>query len=1301
MSFLPQIIVGGLGLLFVFGGVYSLCIFKKNLTPKCTSHVHLSFRQRWCCYSRIVKNSRKWQFHPFTTERNRSSLFNPFIQSLISNANGLVLPGLVRRTGVLSGIMVVLFSASLIAGNLTSVQSGTWSNTATWGGQIPGAGDNVTIAHTITSNTEVSCTNLTINAGGSCSVSGTNTLTISGNWVNNGTFNANNSTVVFTGASSIFSGSSVSSFYNCVLNKGTDLSAKLTITSNLTISNLTLNFGVLEITGGTTTINDIVNKDNTIPSTCGFIVAGGTLNTKNFTLENEGLIRIISGTASFGTQSGNSVHTQIDGAFEVAGGNVFVAGRLENTAGGYLVKPTIPSGLNITGGTITIGTVGNELSSKGTLDVSSNGAFKFSGGTIIFQNSSTATTPLDIALIFGSGNGTKNTTGGTFQFGNGSTPVGALFRTKSEIPIDNLIINSNSSVRIVNNDLIIGNKLTMSGGNIDATSERLILSNPSITSLVRTSGLVTGKMQRAIGLNGGFSYLFPVGNGANYTPLTLNFAGLSTAGNITVESVGGIQPNIGSSLLNNSKTVNTHWNVLKSGVSFTSLGIDFSFPAVPGNSGSYRIGMYNGSTWSYPSVSSSSTTTAGFTGLTSLDAKDSFAIAECLQPTITLGMSPAICQGSTSAGLPYTSTNSPTKYRINFDATANSAGLTDINLPTALPASSMVISVPVGIAPDTYNGTVYVQNVVDCESIGTSFTLTINPIPVVSATPVSQTICSDLSTGISLTSQVSGATFSWTVTQRGVTGAINGSGSFIAQQLTVTGQTPGTVTYTITPTANGCSGTPVNVAVKVNPNASIVAVTGNNSLCINRTTPYTATAFLGGGTGTWSSSNSSVATVDSDSGLVTGISAGTATITYSISGGCSSAFAEKSVTIEANPNATIRGTDTVCLNTSAPVITFSNPRSTGETITYNINGGSNLTVNVEANATATVSAPTGTAGTYTYNLVSAVYQTGLACSNNLTGSATITVVPVPSCSVAGQATVFAGTAYTYTSTPVPADQVTHVWSITGNGTISGTTTSSTVNVVAGAPGTYTLRDDINRLGCTSFCTYTVTVISPCDISPVVGSVSNTTSTVFTATAGMDIYSWSVSGNGSIPSGVTNSRTVTVLSGTGCTSYTVAVSLTKNGITSSCTQTVSVVDTTAPGYTVSPTTAEFCVINIQSAVMSLGTLQVTPAPASDYVLFKHGTDTSLDLNMANATDNCCSSGLTIRWEIHFSSGQATVSGTGQPSAYTSDIQLWGDGTNNQVLTHEIWYWIKDCNGNEMTSPIKRTINIQPRPKITTN
>jgi hypothetical protein len=89
--------------------------------------------------------------------------------------------------------------------------------------------------------------------------------------------------------------------------------------------------------------------------------------------------------------------------------------------------------------------------------------------------------------------------------------------------------------------------------------------------------------------------------------------------------------------------------------------------------------------------------------------------------------------------------------------------------------------------------------------------------PVATATPSTQTITSGTATSIALTSSIAGTTYSWTVVQSGVSGAIAGSGNSIAQTLTLTGAVAGTVTYSITPTANGTAGNPVSVIVTVNP----------------------------------------------------------------------------------------------------------------------------------------------------------------------------------------------------------------------------------------------------------------------------------------------------------------------------------------------------------------------------------------------------------------------------------------------------------------------------------------------------
>jgi uncharacterized protein YjdB len=65
---------------------------------------------------------------------------------------------------------------------------------------------------------------------------------------------------------------------------------------------------------------------------------------------------------------------------------------------------------------------------------------------------------------------------------------------------------------------------------------------------------------------------------------------------------------------------------------------------------------------------------------------------------------------------------------------------------------------------------------------------------------------------------------------------------------------------------------------------------------------------------TWSSATSAVATVDSASGVVTGVAAGTSVINYSVTttGGCVNT-ASRTVTVSAPVAQTVSGTNTVCI----------------------------------------------------------------------------------------------------------------------------------------------------------------------------------------------------------------------------------------------------------------------------------------------------------------------------------------------------------------------------------------------------
>jgi hypothetical protein len=75
------------------------------------------------------------------------------------------------------------------------------------------------------------------------------------------------------------------------------------------------------------------------------------------------------------------------------------------------------------------------------------------------------------------------------------------------------------------------------------------------------------------------------------------------------------------------------------------------------------------------------------------------------------------------------------------------------------------------------------------------------------------------------------------------------------------------------------------ITMTVNPNVSAGIVNGVTPLSVGATAIYSSTGTAGG---SWSSTNSGIATVNASTGLVTAVSAGTTNITYTVSSGCGS-----------------------------------------------------------------------------------------------------------------------------------------------------------------------------------------------------------------------------------------------------------------------------------------------------------------------------------------------------------------------------------------------------------------------------
>ena len=171
--------------------------------------------------------------------------------------------------------------------------------------------------------------------------------------------------------------------------------------------------------------------------------------------------------------------------------------------------------------------------------------------------------------------------------------------------------------------------------------------------------------------------------------------------------------------------------------------------------------------------------------------------------------------------------------------------------------------------------------------------VTVNPLPHAGVISGSTNVC--IAGTVPFSSTLPGGT--WSASNSNAT--VDGSGN-------VTGVTVGTVdiSYSVT---NGC-GTDVaiyNVNVVSTPTAG--TITGPSNVCPTATITLTdATAG-----GVWSASNSN-ATV-SGVGLVTGVTAGTVDISYTVTASCGVASTFKTITVDPLPNpGTISGSANVC-----------------------------------------------------------------------------------------------------------------------------------------------------------------------------------------------------------------------------------------------------------------------------------------------------------------------------------------------------------------------------------------------------
>ncbi len=269
-----------------------------------------------------------------------------------------------------------------------------------------------------------------------------------------------------------------------------------------------------------------------------------------------------------------------------------------------------------------------------------------------------------------------------------------------------------------------------------------------------------------------------------------------------------------------------------------------------------------------------------------------------------------------------------------------------------------------------------------CTPAGTSseVTLTVNPRPT-SVITGSTTVCANSPATISIALT---GTAPWNFTYSdGTTTSSTITTSSSTYTFSVSNTSTKTYTVSSLTDANctAASGDRTGSAViTINP---LPTITGTLSACVSSTTQLTGSATADATT-PWSSASTGVATI-SNTGLVTGVSAGTSVITYTNSNGC---IITATVTINPLPTVSIPNTNqSLCKSNGSPSGSVITPTTTTTISTYRwfSNTTASNTGGTEVATTSTFPPPNTNAGELFYYLT-VTNNNGCVATSNVSGS---------------------------------------------------------------------------------------------------------------------------------------------------------------------------------------------------------------------------------------------------------------------------------------------------------------------------
>ena len=543
---------------------------------------------------------------------------------------------------------------------------------------------------------------------------------------------------------------------------------------------------------------------------------------------------------------------------------------------------------------------------------------------------------------------------------------------------------------------------------------------------------------------------------------------------------------------------------------------------------------------------------------------DSFDVVITVNPTVGVDAiaDQTLCNGDNTLAVGFSTASSSSLGTITYNWTNDntaiglaSSGTGDI---PSFNATSSAVAPIVGTITVT---SVYTYNDVICNGESETFTITVNPSPLVNFSEDDQVILTgETTTAVDLTSPTTGVTFAWTVSvPTGITGltTTTGTNNIPAETLVNTTAEPLTVVYTAVATGDigfDCEGLPTEYNVTVNPLAQVNPV-DDQVVCNEDTLQIEFTTQNTGGitTYSWTNDNSNIGLSNAGTGNIDITATNTtdepitATVVVTPSfenGGETNTGNSITFTITVNPTGQVDAVSNQIVSNGfdTTAITFSTTNVNGTT-TYSWTN-SITSIGLAASGTGDVPVFTGintgsSPVTSTLN-VTPTFENGSVDCIGPVEPFEITINPTAQVNPTDDMVVSDGETVTIPFTTInTGGTTTYTWTNTDPTTGLTTTGSSDIGFTAVNTGTSPITTTVvvtpdfenggnSNTGPTE--TFTITVNPTAQIDPIDSMVlcneDDTTAVVFTTenTGGVTTYSWT---NDNTSVGLASSGTGTI------------------------------------------------------------------------------------------------------------------------------------------------------------------------------